>query len=405
LKRRRLLLAVLALVAAGTVVLVLNGGGSQRRRGPAVHNPPSPLVPTPSVPTAPLPPTPAPASAGPPASPAPTREQFGVNVNRLFNDRTFSEQAINAQLRALRKTGATIARSDTVWAAGEPNPPLAGVHRYEWAFDDEIARTLAGNGLRWLPIVDYSTAWASVDPARGDALPQAPVDYAAFAGAVAARYGKSGSFWREHPNVPRVPVDTYEIWNEPDVGAPGTSAAGYDELYASARDAIRSADPAARVVVGGLTAPATFLPAMLIARPDLRGHIDGVGIHPYGVSAGEVLARVAGTRATLNALGLAAVPLYVTEVGWPTKPPGSKNSLAPQRRPSVIAATLTDLGRVDCGVAATLLYTWVTPERNPHDREDWYGIHPPRGGSSSDASAFESGIRAALEPGHRIHLC
>jgi hypothetical protein len=63
------------------------------------------------------------------------------------------------------------------------------------------------------------------------------------------------------------------------------------------------------------------------------------------------------------------------------------------------------LGRIDCGVAATLLYTWVTPERNPNDREDWFGINPPRGGSSPEASALALGIRRALATEVRIQLC
>jgi hypothetical protein len=268
---------------------------------------------------------------------------------------------------------------------------------------------LAANGLKWIPIVDYAAGWASVDPTHLNAPPSTSLDYAAFAGALAARFGKSGSFWQLHPNLARIPVDTYEIWNEPDSADfwwPSPDAAAYDQLYASARDAIRAADPTARVIVGGLTAPATFLPAMLNARPDLRGHLDGVAIHPYGASATGVLARVRGTRATLDSLGLGSVPLYVTEVGWATSPLGANNYLPAERRPGVIAATVADLGHTDCGVAATLVYTWVTPERNRDDREDWFGINPPSGaGSSPDAAALRLGIRRALAPSAQIHLC
>jgi hypothetical protein len=399
---------VVALAAAAVIVLLATGGGPHHRRTPAAQRPGQPLVPSVSVPTAPAPPAPSPASAGPPALPAPAGEQFGVNVNRLFNDQTYSKQAIDAQLRALHRTGATIARSDALWQAAEPNPPLGGVHRYDWGFDDAVAGALAGNGLRWIAIVDYSAGWASVDPTKLNAPPRTPVDYGSFAGALAARYGESGSFWRAHPNLPRLPVDTYEIWNEPDSAdfwSPAPDAAAYAQLYASARDAIRAADPTARVIVGGLTAPAIFLPAMLNARPDLRGHIDGVGIHPYGAGASGVLAHVLVARATLDSLGLRSVPLYVTEVGWATNPRGASNWLPADRRPSVIAATVADLGRINCGVAATLVYTWVTPERNPNDREDWFGINPPRGGASSDASALEVGIRRALATEARIHVC
>ena len=53
-----------------------------------------------------------------------------------------------------------------------------------------------------------------------------------------------------------------------------------------------------RVVVGGLTNAGAFLPAMAQSAPELQGHVDGVGIHPYGTPA-VVVSRVRGARAAL----------------------------------------------------------------------------------------------------------
>src|SRR4051812_29513871 len=75
------------------------------------------------------------AGAGAPAAPAPAGERFGVSVNRLFNDGSYSAQQIEVQLAALRTTGTTIARSDALWEATEPTPPVGGRHRYVWGFD------------------------------------------------------------------------------------------------------------------------------------------------------------------------------------------------------------------------------------------------------------------------------
>lgn len=90
-------------------------------------------------------PAPAPASRVPleakslPALPPPPGVQFGASVNHLFNDGTYSPTQVDAQLAALRATGATLARSDALWEATEPQPPVDGVHHYSWTFDDAIA--------------------------------------------------------------------------------------------------------------------------------------------------------------------------------------------------------------------------------------------------------------------------
>jgi hypothetical protein len=144
---------------------------------------------------------------------------------------------------------------------------------------------------------------------------------------------------------------------------------------------------------------------MLAARPELRGHIDGVAFHPYGASPGVVMARLRGDRATLDDLGLSGVPLYVTEFGWTTSPPGSLDYAPASARPGYIQSTLAAIGRSSCGVAATILYTWVTPERNPADREDWFGIHAPGAGASPDVAAFVAGLRGATAPGVQGAVC
>ena len=386
-------------------------GRSTRRHGQAT--PAGTTVPraaTTPAPTTTVPATPAPSpagTAGPPAQPPPGGEQFGVNVNRLFNDGTYTEGQIDSQLQALRATGATLARSDALWEATEPSPPVNGVHHYRWEFDDEIAGALAAHGLRWLPIIDYSAPWAQSIPGQDHSPPRSPVDYAAYAAAVAARYGPGGVFWREHPTLDPEPVQIFEIWNEPDNGqfwTPQPDAGRYADLYLQARDAITTVDPTGRVIVGGLTMPTTFLPAMLGARPQLKGHIDGVGIHPYG-SPSVVLEKVRADRAALTSLGMATVPMYVTEFGWTTHPAGALNYVPAGLRPAYITSTLAALGHIDCGLAASLLYTWVTPERDGNDSQDWYGIHAASGGSTPDSVAFAAGLRQATEPAPANPLC
>ncbi len=382
---------VIALAVAGTALLTAGGG----RPVPARAGPPGGH--------------PVPTRAGPlPAQPPPATEQFGVNTGLLFNHRAYTPAQIDAQIAALRQTGATVVRSDALWEATEPSPPVGGVHHYDWGFDDQIAGALAAHGLRWLPIVDYSAAWAQSIPGQDHSPPARASDFAAYAAALAGRYGPGGSFWAGHPSLPPEPVDTYEIWNEPDNPAfwsPTPDADAYANLYALARDAIDAVQPEARVIIGGLTHPATFMPELLSASPELRGHIDGVGIHPYGANPLAVLGAVRAARLALDSLGLGAVPLYVTEFGWTTLPPGAMDWAAASRRPAYITQTLTALGHTDCGIAEVLLYTWVTPERDPTNAQDWFGIASPAGGSTPDSQAFAAGLAEAGAPAATLPLC
>lgn len=387
--------AVAAAAVAVVVAVALTGGPTPHARGSRPRGTPLPL---------PLP-------AG--------GERFGVNVNRLFDGRMYSAAQIDAQLRDVAATGATVARSDAMWETAEPQPPVQGVHRYDWSFDDLIAGSLAAHGIQWLPLLDYSPAWAESVPGQDHSPPRSDRDFAAFAAALAARYGAGGSFWRAHPNLHAPPADTFEVWNEPDNPSfwrPAPDPAAYASLYLATRAAIAAVDPSAHVIVGGLSNPTSFLPALVAARAGFAQEVDGVAIHPYGATPAVVLARVRAARTTLTALGLGGVPLYVTEVGWTSQPPGALNYAPEDRRGGYIETTMADLGHTDCGIAATLLYTWITPGGDPGNPQDWYGLR--LGGaignkmvdqmvdhSQTDVDAFAEGVRRATTAAPTAAIC
>jgi len=401
-RRRTALVALISGLIVVALAVALGGGlgsgGLGSRTGPR------------GGPTSTATASPAPAAAPPapaPAPPAPATEGLGANVNLLFNSGTQTPQQIAGALGALRASGATVARSDALWEATEPSAPVHGVHNYLWTFDDTIASALASVGLRWLPILDYSAPWAQSIAGQDHSPPSSAADYAAYAGAFAARYGSGGNFWRAHPGIAPEPIGTYEIWNEPDNSGfwtPAPDPARYADLYLSARRAIDVADPAARVIVGGLTNPTRFVPAMLAARPQLRGHVDGIGIHPYGLPT-IVLAKIRDDRAMLDAQGMASVPMYVTEFGWTTSPPGALDYVPATRRPSYIERTLAALGHLNCGLTSALLYTWYSPQGNPADSQQWYGLLGPGAAPSSASAAFTKGLQAARSAGSTFPLC
>jgi hypothetical protein len=394
--------ALLAVVGVVLAVVLTSGGGAPHRRVPR----PRAAPPRPASPPAP--------SAG---------EELGVNVNRLFNGGAYSAAQIDEQLQAVAATGVTVARSDALWETTEPAAPRGGEHHYDWRFDDTIAGSLAAHGLRWLPLLDYSAPWAQSIPGVDHSAPRSASDFAAFAAAVAARYGAGGSFWRAHAELRALPASAFEVWNEPDNPSfwrPSPNAGAYAALYLATREAIRGVDPKARVIVGGLSNVTSFLPQVVAAHPGLAGQVDGVAIHPYGDTPLVVAGRVRAARATLSRLGMGGVPLYVTEFGWTTHPAGALNYAPAARRGSYIEATTSLLGHTDCGLAAVLLYTWITPGADRSDPQDWYGLRVGGVDASpvvdqmadkmvdhprSDVEAFAEGVRRAEAAAPAAAVC
>jgi polysaccharide biosynthesis protein PslG len=324
---------------------------------------------------------------------------FGMNVGGVFDDGVFLTPTSESHLREVSDSGLRSGRADALWFFAEPNPPVGGVHHYRWWPLDHVEEALAEHGIRWLPVLAYGPAWARTTPALDHSAPRGAADYAAYAGAFARRYGSSGSFWRKHKKLPRLPVTTYEIWNEPNFDgfwSPAADPVAYAALYAGARSAIHRADPSARVLVGGLIPMGAneFLEAMYAARPDLRGNVDGVAYHPYAGTVKSQLSLIRGMNRTLADLGDADVPLHVTEVGWPTQ---GTDALTTDPLPdSTRGANLTLLADVlaasDCDVEQFVPYAWVTPEANAASGEDWLGIYHPTLAPSETSEALAADV-------------
>ena len=56
--------------------------------------------------------------------------------------------------------------------------------------------------------------------------------------ALVQRYGSGGTYWPDHPDVPRLPVIDFEVWNEPNFAAfwcPRPQPARYAKLLLELR--------------------------------------------------------------------------------------------------------------------------------------------------------------------------
>ncbi|MGD0196584.1 MAG: cellulase family glycosylhydrolase [Solirubrobacteraceae bacterium] len=205
---------------------------------------------------------------------------------------------------------------------------------------DQLVAALADRGMTLLPVlIDLDKSGVPVPPtANGN---PSISEFAAFAAAAAKRYGPNGTFWPTCGCTPE-PIQAWEIWNEENNGwwwGGDASASAYGAVLQATRSALRSVDPQARIVVGGLTfdpngessfvEPADFIKGLAASNANA---FDAVAVHPYtdaqGASAAQLAsAAMAYVNETASALVAATGPsatggprqqIWVTEMGWST---------------------------------------------------------------------------------------
>lgn len=297
-------------------------------------------------------------------APAPTIPPT-ISAMNAFAASQLPPAEFNHQLAAMAANGVRVVRADAVWADIEPEPP--GPSGHDWQFDetDALETALAEHHLTWEPLIDFSVWWAKT--CSGFCAPTNDSTYAAFAQAIAARYGAGGSFWKEHPQLPYYPAQIFEIWDEENNSTFYIDPATYAGLYLASRQAIDAVDSNAQVIVGGLADdssnysaatdyPSWYVIEMFASDPQLRGNVDGFGLHPYGTSESDVVDWVVDFRRTLNTLGEGSVPIDITELGWDT------DSTRESWRAWEMLEVAIALAHSNCGIRLLAPYDWASPQ-------------------------------------------
>src|SRR5436305_9615556 len=236
-------------------------------------------------------------SAAASAGAAVPRDFYGVVWN---GEVTAAPAAVqDSQWKVMESTGVRTVRVLFNWADAQPAADQAP----SFAATDPIVARAAANGIDLLPIVIYAPEWARADPSNGSSPPARTDDYVAYLRALVARYGPSGSFWAEHPELPRRPQRTWQIWNEPQLRYQWSSPdweKGSGELLRASHAALKQADGGAPVVLAGATNAAWDALDSLYSKGDIKGEFDVAAMHPYTGSAAHVLKAVKLFRAVLK---------------------------------------------------------------------------------------------------------
>jgi polysaccharide biosynthesis protein PslG len=285
-----------------------------------------------------------------------------------------------ANLDRLRMTGAGLLRQTFDWARIERAPG-----RYELSFYDEYVAALARRHLRVLPILFNPPRFRSSAPAkprRGTYPPRRPADMGEFGAVLARRYGPAGSFWREHSELPRLPVGSWQIWNEPNLRVywpSGPDAAQYVALLRATGRGIRSIDPGAEILTAGLPDSRLGIPlreyvAGMYAAGG-AGAFDALAVNPYGLDAQGVLDTVRTVRRVAETSGDNPA-VWVTELGWATGGPQSAFLVSEAEQARLLEQTLLALARRrnELRIRGVVYFNWRDSTPYAGGR-DFFGLH------------------------------
>jgi hypothetical protein len=218
-----------------------------------------------------------------------------VLLQRHYGDRP-------STLARARELGATWIRTSVLWSKVASAPG-----RYDWSAHDALVDAARGEGVCvQMALMGPAPSWATADGRVGVNHPDA-ARFAEFAGAAARHF--------------RGRVERYSIWNEPNHVAwlePRSAApATYRRLYLAGYDAVKGADPRARVLIGETTGfgsehatpPLAFLREVACRGRDLRSlrpceplEADGYAHHGYDFEHAPGYPYPGADNATLGTL-------------------------------------------------------------------------------------------------------
>jgi hypothetical protein len=265
----------------------------------------------------------------------------------------------------------------------------------DFAAIDAVVATAARRGLSVLAVVQGTPAWAARHPGTAASPPRDPAPFARFLAALVARYGPQGSLWAERPELPRMPIRAWQIWNEPNITrywSVQPFARSYVRVLRAAERALHAADRGATVVLAGLP-NLSWRALSAIYKAGGRGHFDAVALHPYTRKPSDVLRIVRYARRVMRKRGDDRVPIWLTELSWPAakgkvpRPAGFEVSDRGQAVKLGKALRLIAAARERQRIEHVYWYTWLSSELGPSSF-DWSGLRRLRAGSAVDAPAL-----------------
>jgi hypothetical protein len=280
--------------------------------------------------------------------------------------------------------GVALIRQTFDWASIEQSRG-----RYDLRFYDNYVATLATHGVRVLPVLFNPPRFRSSRPRRhakrGTYPPRRYAAMGRFGAVLVRRYGPRGSLWRSRRHLPKIPIRSWQIWNEPHLSVywpRGPSPAQYTRLLRAAARGIKRADRRAEVVSAALSQSrlsryslGSYISGMY--RAGARSAFDTLAINAYGRSPGAAMGMLGGIRRLMNARGDRSARIWVSEFGWATGGKSRKFRVSQARHARWVGKLLRGLHRRRRGLRlrGAIYYNWRDAPPYPPRYQDFFGLH------------------------------
>lgn len=306
---------------------------------------------------------------------------------------------LDPELGVMRASGVESMRVIFNWSYVQPDGPGYP----SWSSYDPVVAASARRGIPLLADVVLAPQWAASDPGAIFPQPRRPALYARFLTLLVHRYGPRGTFWAEHPELPRRLIRSWQVWNEPNLSYWWTRPwpKTYTALVKAAYRAVKRADRGARVILAGLTDRSASALESLYAQ-HARRYFDAVALHPYKKRVSELIAVVRRVRAVMRRHGDRRKPILLTEISWPSARGRTSQTFSfvvsrreqAQRVRAVLRALARERRRL--GIAGVYWYDWASADASRQEPFGYAGLRSLSRGRVSAKPSLAAYAREAL---------
>jgi hypothetical protein len=309
----------------------------------------------------------------------PGRDFIGITSEDVFaGDASYRSQNLQAQ----SALGIGLLRQTFNWAEIERSPGV-----YDFSYHDGYVLAAAQHRITVLPILFHTPSFhAGRSSGRAACPPRTNASLAAFAAALVNRYGAKGTLWAERPDVPRLPIRSWQIWNEPNLGVywcDKPNPKQYVAMLRTVSKAIKRADRRAHVVTAGL--PDSKLKSAMPLKRFLNGmykakaakYFDSLAINSYARDHRQLGQLLRSVRKQMNARRDRRGQIWITEIGWGDQGPKHRYIVGEKGQATRIAKSLKLIRKLrrKLRVRGVVYFSWRDGHPYAPNFKDMWGLH------------------------------